>query len=76
MVKNNPNNYKSAGFYSWWLDRADFYDQSLMPNVRVIDSLSELFEDANNVTFKELSLRNEELIQNRSKLLSTFLKML
>lgn len=30
------------GYARWWLDRADFYDSVLMPNVRLVDSLSEL----------------------------------
>jgi hypothetical protein len=76
LSPNNPNNYKSANFFSWWLDRADFYNPSLMPNVRVIDSLRDLSEDANVVPTGILSLRNENLIQNRSNLISKFLKML
>jgi hypothetical protein len=33
LSDDNPNKYSSDGFYDWWLDRADFYQPSLMPNV-------------------------------------------
>ena len=39
-----PTNYKSEGYLDWWLERADFYDKKLMPNVRIVDNLNELID--------------------------------
>jgi len=36
---DNPNNCNSDGFLDWWLDRADFYNLNLMPNIRIIENL-------------------------------------
>jgi len=42
LMEDDPTNYKSSRYLDWWLDRADFYNEVLMPNVRVVDSISEL----------------------------------
>lgn len=42
MDEAAPHNWKAGGFLTWWLDRADFYDGQLMPNVRTVGSFAEL----------------------------------
>jgi len=60
----NPANWKSEKYLDWWLDRSDFYDKKLMPNVRVADTLDELMLPDESV----LRLRGEadERIQKRN----------
>lgn len=42
LESTNPNKVNSSSIRKWWTDRADFYNQDLMPNVRVIDSFNDL----------------------------------
>lgn len=79
LAADNPNNYRSASFYDWWLDRADFYDPVLMPNVRVVDSLDEAIDEPHPVTLMKMSSwrsiirdRNSDLRSRRNALLSDF----
>lgn len=67
-------------FFDWWLDRADFYDAALMPNVRVFDSLDELRDSPHPFHQRpraESNLlnetRNEGLRERRSALVRDFL---
>jgi hypothetical protein len=78
----DPNNYSSDLFYDWWLDRADFYDTKLMPNVQNIEEIEEL----NGKNIEELSpqplnksrlaIRNRDLSESRSSLIEKFATML
>jgi hypothetical protein len=52
-IPGNPANWKSDNYLDWWLDRADFYNHELMPNIRVAD------------TFEELTLSDESVLQLR-----------
>jgi hypothetical protein len=45
----NPSNYKSEHYLDWWLNRSDFYDANLMPNVRVANRLEDLALPASDV---------------------------
>jgi hypothetical protein len=83
LAADNPNNYGSTSFYDWWLDRADFYDPALMPNVRVVDSLDEAIDEPHPVTLMNISSwrsiirdRNSDLRSRRNALLSDFAESL
>ena len=76
---DSPANWKSPSYLDWWLDRADFYNSSLMPNIRVVESLSDL----NRIPDKSKHLssdfqdqireRNSNIEANWSKLIKEFL---
>lgn len=77
---NSPNDFTSAGFYDWWLNRSDFYNVSLMPNVRLVDSFTDLNQRSNREVFENqnsydstIAARNSRLISQRGDLLKTFL---
>jgi hypothetical protein len=83
MSDNDPNNFRSKYFLDWWLDRADFYNVSLMPNVRIINSFDELnsprnLSTANQVQeyFNLILTRNSDVKIERAKLLEQFYEML
>ena len=69
----------SPDFVDWWLDRADFYNAALMPNVLVFDSfadprlhgdLQQLTDDIRLLTHQ----RNIEVRARRSDLLEHFVE--
>jgi hypothetical protein len=72
----NPNLLTPQNI-SWWLYRADFYNAELMPNITIIDKLSEL--DSVNRDSKRRQIydnvikRNNELFKNRKNALEIFL---
>ncbi len=74
----DPNKYTSPLYLDWWLERADFYNSSLMPNVRVIESLEELNYVSNNLTTdkgeNKLKDRNSKLYLSRQRNLAKFLE--
>ena len=75
MSPNNPGNYNSASYLDWWLDRADFYSSSLMPNVRIVDSIEELVSGQNDIISdlnRLTELRNVELKQKRHAMIKNF----
>jgi len=79
----NPNNSNRGDFLDWWMDRADFYDPELMPNVRVVDSVTELLACPHPVTKKSKTVwaeivqkRNFEISKKRSSLISDFIQMM
>jgi len=78
----DPNNYSSSLFYDWWLDRADFYDTKLMPNVHIIEEIEELnwksSEELSPQPFNKtlLAIRNRGLGESRSSLIEKFATML
>jgi hypothetical protein len=81
LSPDDPNNFSAPGFLDWWLSRADFYDTSLMPNVRVIETLDELSEapqDRRQVPgyWDLIRSRNRRLRQDRRNLLISFLEQL
>jgi hypothetical protein len=50
----SPANWKDEGHLDWWLDRADFFNRNLMPNVRVAE------------TYEDLKLSDREILDLRS----------
>jgi hypothetical protein len=82
LSANDPNNYLSDSFHDWWLDRADFYDSDLMPNVKIIEEIGELNGRGSNKSHEPLiergvlKLRNEKVSESRSRLIQEFGTML
>jgi hypothetical protein len=82
LAIDDPNNYSSDLFQDWWLDRADFYDNKLMPNIQIIGEIEELTgkNSENSITppFNEVKLktRNNTLGESRSSLIEKFASML
>lgn len=67
LDKSSPINWSSDLYLDWWLERADFYDEGIMPNVRTFDSFKELRmgNDSSNdfplMSAHELELRNRSI---------------
>jgi hypothetical protein len=76
LSKLDPNNYASEYFYDWWLNRADFYDFELMPNVRVIDSLKDLRIPSKTINYDVINERNKRIAIERKSMISDFLDLL
>ncbi|MBI1351773.1 MAG: hypothetical protein GC156_11725 [Actinomycetales bacterium] len=82
LETDDPNNFRAPGFYDWWLDRADFYDETLMPNVRVISSLDELSEPhplreaSANRRRATLTDRNSSLLRMRKDTIEEFCRLM
>jgi|688.fasta_scaffold02955_24 hypothetical protein len=79
----NPNNYLSPSYLDWWIDRADFYNPELMPNIYVIDQLEELndinqlFDNHRSAKYQNvISARNNVLQDQRQALLNSFIDKL
>lgn len=75
----DPNNYSSPSFLNWWLDRADFLNQELMPNVRTVDSIDQAvhephpFATLSDQQRKVIVLdRNDGIRRQRSSLIREF----
>lgn len=79
LENDNPNRTNLPQVRKWWTDRADFYNKELMPNVRVIDSFSELSEPhpfviQGSSTSQELvEERNSRIHASRKKVLGDFI---
>jgi hypothetical protein len=79
MSSENPANYNSPTFLDWWLDRSDFYNKKLMPNVREVDSIEDLLKNRTQKphNLPELTLkRNSELSRLRKNMIIEFKALL
>jgi hypothetical protein len=78
LAKDDPNNYLSLDFQNWWLERADFYNLHLMPNVRVISDFEELKvnRDLSESYLRAIATRNEFLSKKRKDLIRSFSEIL
>jgi len=78
LADDDPSNYESEDFLDWWLERADFYDQELMPNVRIVDSLAELKRPGRKRADiqSQVEYRNSLLFEKRGELLRSFLALM
>lgn len=78
LAKNDPNNYLSPNFQDWWLERADFYNFDLMPNVRVISDFGQLEagREISETYFPAIALRNSVISKKRKNLISRFCDIL
>jgi hypothetical protein len=78
LESGDPNNFESPLFLNWWLDRSDFYNDELMPNIRVIENLAELGRPnsdrrSESSYWHGIHVRNRALKARRSELISAFL---
>jgi hypothetical protein len=65
LAKDDPNNFLSSSYLDWWIERADFYNSDLMPNVSVIDQLDQL-NDIGQIFDKHLSTNYSGRISHRN----------
>ena len=76
----NPNNYSSTEFLDFWIERADFYDRELMPNVFYVDSFQELdhFKSPTQTRdyIEQCEFRNNHFVQKRHLALARFMEMI
>lgn len=79
----NPNNENREDFFDWWLDRADFYDPDLMPNIRIVESYEELYNDPHPVaehSWEEwaeiIRGRNARIDNQRKSLIEDFTQLM
>lgn len=79
---NDPNNYQSKTYIDWWLDRADFYNSDLMPNIRQVDSFDDLIngqslanldDNSKSMYLHKVVERNSDLFNRRRHLMSEFI---
>lgn len=81
LDEDNPTNYRSPKYVDWWLDRADFYNHTLMPNVRIVDSVDELLaasllgseSEIKEIREAAINTRNSRLQLQRQALVQKFL---
>lgn len=82
LLPDDPCNWLSGTYLDWWLDRADFYNSDLMPNVRTFETIEELCEgptaaEALGATFPEvIETRNGLIKQKRANLIEDFVTQL
>ena len=81
LESDNPNNFLSGTFVDWWLERADFYNADLMPNVRIVDDFDDLREPSgdrrgDSQYWTGALDRNEALKSRRATLIGDFLSTL
>ena len=78
----SPANWSSDSFLDWWLDRADFYNTDLMPNVRTFNSFEELALDSVDtegsrvVTSEQLAERNQKIQNGWDQVMEEFFRKL
>lgn len=74
--RKSPVDWQGEHYLDWWLDRADFYDPDLMPNVRVVDSFDELMlrDDTLECSTleKQVRSRNSNLEATREAFMSSW----
>lgn len=68
LGEDDPNNFLSPSYLDWWIERADFYNSDLMPNVSVIDRLDQL-NDIDHILEKQFSSNYRGSISNRNSLI-------
>lgn len=72
---------RNPGFVQWWLERADFADAELMPNVRLVEHLSDpIVQESTAKNFSDLASaterRNRKLQETRLYMLKKFRSLL
>jgi hypothetical protein len=75
MSSNNPANYNSPTFLNWWLDRSDFFNETLMPNIRIVDSVSDLVNGTiimSQDLYEATSKRNKTITLLRKGMIEKF----
>lgn len=75
-------NYRASEYLDWWMDRADFFDPELMPNVRTVSSIAELRTGASvavpqDADYRQrVRMRNERIRDLRQDMVRKFLAAL
>lgn len=75
-----PMDWRWPGYLDWWLDRADFYNRDLMPNVRVANSIDDLklspqaIRERQRMVSPLIDARNKSIRDQRIKFLSDWLR--
>lgn len=76
----DPNRVSSPDTVTWWLDRADFFDFELMPNVVLFDSVQEIPLLINSLPSYldtvRLSNRNRSMAHARAQAMKAFITRL
>lgn len=62
--EGNPANWRGKNYLDWWLERADFYNEDLMPNVRIVKRIGDLMIDDQEIL--ERRTRAQNLILERN----------
>ncbi len=62
-LKNTPADPDWVNFLDWWLERADWHNREMFPNVTLFDSLEEL------QSVPEIPIPNKDLINHRNDLI-------
>lgn len=81
LAEDDPTNWQSEKYLDWWLDRADFYDAQLMPNVRLASNLEELLKGASAPVLKGaqywpiIEQRNSGIREGRTLLIRDFIAL-
>ena len=77
-----PFDEECDDFLPWWLERADFYNPDLMPNVRVFESFDELTRNPHPVNQRPrkewdqvVQSRNDAVRERRRRLIRDFLDL-
>ena len=77
MSEHDPANFNSKFYLDWWLDRADFYNKELMPNVRIVNSIDELISYRPNIQFYNdfnIKERNFQIAKQRKNMILKLLE--
>ncbi len=77
MSEQDPANYNSKFYLDWWLDRADFYNKDLMPNVRIVNSIEELVNfrpSINSYDNFKIKERNFQIAEQRKNMILKLLE--
>jgi hypothetical protein len=81
-ASDSPDNWEWEGYLDWWLDRSDFYDSNLMPNVRLANSIEDLLLSDKDVMDRRLSIesdlrmRNSRIARERQEFVSNWINTL
>ncbi len=63
-LKNTPADPDWVNFLDWWLERADWHNKDIFPNITLFDSLEEL------QSMPEIPIPNKDLINHRNNLIN------
>jgi hypothetical protein len=64
---NNPANWQGKHYLDWWLDRADFYNKDLMPNVRIVETIGDLLIDDREI-LERRTLAQPQILERNARI--------
>lgn len=74
--RNSPMDPNWVDFYSWWLERADWNNAGLFPNISRFDCIEELAEDPKPFCLDSIFERNLMIAKSRESILMKFSRLL